>query len=88
MITLPESLLMDIRRRNNKVVINQVPGGNDNFYNETRPPNVGWAPSFKLGPRRSALGNLIPEEDSVPVATWFRDYLTTGVQKFVLNSRV
>ena len=82
----PESLLMDIRRRNNKVVINKVPGGNDNFYNETRPPNVGWAPSFKLGPRRSALGNLIAEEDSFPVATWFRDYLTTGVQKFVLNS--
>ena len=82
----PESLLAGIRQRSNKVVINKVPGGNDNFYNEASPPNVGWAPSFKLGPRRSALGNLLADADSYPVATWFRDYLTAGVQKFVLNS--
>ena len=82
----PESLLTGIRQRSNKVVINKVPGGNDNFYNEASPPNVGWAPSFKLGPRRSALGNLLADADSFPVAAWFRDYLTAGVQKFVLNS--
>ena len=82
----PASILTSIRERSNKVVINKVPGGNDNFYNETRPPNVGWAPSFKLGPRKSALGNLLADEDSYPVATWFRDSLTDGVQKFVLNS--
>ena len=82
----PGSLLTSIRRRTSKAVINKVPGGNDNFYSETRPANVGWAPSFKLGPRRSALGNLLAEEESFPVAAWFRDYLTAGVQKFVLNS--
>ena len=84
----PTSLLASIHKRSNKVVINKVPGGNDNFYNEAKSPNVGWAPSFKLGPRRSALGNLLADEDAYPVATWFRDYLTTGVQKFVLNSLV
>ena len=82
----PESLLTNIRRQDNKVVINKVPGGNDNFYNESKPPSKRWAPSFKLGPRRSALGNLLADADSFPVATWFRDYLTVGVQKFVLNS--
>ena len=82
----PESLLDSIHKRSNKVVINKVPGGNDNFYNEANPPNAGWAPSFKLGPRRSALGNLLADADAYPVATWFRDYLTAGVQKFVLNS--
>ena len=82
----PESLLTNIRRQGNKVVINKVPGGNDNFYNESKPPNLGWAPSFKLGPGRSALGNLLADADSFPVATWFRDYLAAGVQKFVLNS--
>ena len=81
-----ESLLINIQRRSNKVVINKVPGGNDNFYNESKPPNAGWAPSFKLGPLKSALGNLLADADSFPVATWFRDYLTAGVQKFVLNS--
>lgn len=82
----PKTLLTSIRGRSNKVVINKAPGGNDNFYNEASPPNVGWAPSFKLGTRRSALGNLLADAESFPVATWFRDYLTTGVQKFVLNS--
>ena len=82
----PRSLLDDFRGRNNKVVINKAPGGNDNFYNEARPPNTGWAPSFRLGPLRSALGNLLADAESFPVATWFRDYLGQGVQRFALNS--
>ena len=54
----PDSLQISIRQRNNKVVINKAPGGNDNFYNEAKRPDEGWAPSFRLGPRKSALGNL------------------------------
>ena len=49
----PGSLLLSIRQRNNKVVINKAPGGNDNFYNESKRPDEGWAPSFKLGPPTS-----------------------------------
>ena len=84
----PESLLTSIQKRNNKVVINKAPGGNDNFYNEAKRPDKSWAPSFRLGPQRSALGNLVADEESFPVATWFREYLTIGVQRFVLNSLV
>ena len=84
----PGSLLTSIQKRNNKVVINKAFGGNDNFYNEAKRPDRSWAPSFKLGPRRSALGNLVADEESFPVATWFREYLTVGVQRFVLNSLV
>ena len=84
----PGSLLTSIQKRNNKVVINKALGGNDNFYNEAKRPDRSWAPSFKLGPRRSALGNLVADEESFPVATWFREYLTVGVQRFVLNSLV
>ena len=83
----PESLLTNIHRRNCKVVINKSPGGNDNFYSETYGRSGrGWAPPFRLGPHRSAFGNLVADETSFPVATWFQDYLTGGVQKFVLNS--
>ena len=84
----PDSLLANIRRSSNKVVINKVAGGNDNFYSEIHPANRGWAPSFKLGSRKSALGNVVADTDSYPVATWLRDYLTTGVQRFVLNSLI
>ncbi len=83
----PDSLLSNIRRQDNKVVIHKVPGGNDNFYSEVYGHSEkGWAPSFQLGSRKSALGNLSADQKSFPVATWFRECLTHGVQRFALNS--
>ncbi len=74
-------------RLDKKVIVNKVPGGNDNFYSETYGQSgKGWTPSFKLGPQKSALGNLPADEKSFPVAMWFREYLNTGVQRFILNS--
>lgn len=83
----PDSLQIGIRQRDNKVLINKVFGGNDNFYTETKRSDRSWAPSFRLGPRRSALGNLPADEASFPIATWFREYLAGGIQRFMLNSR-
>ncbi len=83
----PPSLLSNSRKRDNKIVINKVPNGNDNFYSEVYlRSGRGWTPSFKLGSRRSALGNLLADEKAFPVATWFQEYLKTGVQRFALNS--
>ena len=85
--TAPDSLLTPRRQRDTKLIINKVPGGNDNFYSETYPAaGKGWAPSFRLGPQRSAISNLPEVEKKFPVATWFREQLETGVQRFVLNS--
>lgn len=83
----PETLLISINRQDNKGVINKVHKGNDNFYSEVHSrADRRWAPSFKMGPKRSALGNLLADADDFPVATWFRDYLASGIQNFVLNS--
>ncbi len=87
MLRTPSKSLVTPKHRNRRLVVSKVPGGNDNFYNEThKRPGSGWAPSFKLGPRRSALGNIPANETAFPVATWFRELLTNGVQHFVLNS--
>ena len=84
---VPDSLLSKVHQRDNKIVLNKVPGGNDNFYSETYARSgKGWAPSIKLGPQRSALGHLLIDESSFPVAIWFQKYLTSEVQKFMLNS--
>lgn len=84
----PDTLITSKGVRNTKVVVNKVPGGNDNFYSETyRQSGKGWAPSFKLGPQKSALRNLPADEAAMPVATWFREYLSSGVQRFILNSQ-
>lgn len=74
-------------RKDTKAIVKKVSGGNDNFYSETYgKAGKGWMPSFKLGPFKSALGNLPADEGKMPVAVWFREQLTGGVQRFVLNS--
>jgi len=71
--------------RGTKVIVNKTKGGNDNYYSET---TKKWNPSFKLGPQKSALGNLPEGESRFPVSTWFKNLLAEGVQPFVLNSRL
>lgn len=83
----PTTLITGKNARGTRTVLNKVPGGNDNFYSEAyHERGKGWAPSFKLGPRKSALGNLPADESKFPVSTWLRSLLTEGVQPFVLNS--
>jgi predicted ATPase len=79
----PESILMGRSRQGWKTVVNKVPGGNDNFYDET---GGGWDHAFKLGVRKSALANLPDDETKFPVATWFKQFLLSGVERLVLNS--
>jgi hypothetical protein len=72
-----------------KKILNKVSGGNDNYYSEAyKEAAKGWTPSVKLGPRKSALGNLPEDETNFPVSTWFKNLLVSGVQRFVLNSLV
>ena len=43
---------------------------------------------FKLGRRKSALGNLPEDESRFPVSTWLKRLLSKGVQGLVLNSQL
>jgi len=71
-----------------KPILRKKPGGNDNFYPETyRESGKGFMPSFKLGVKRSALGNLPADETKFPAATWLKDFLVEGVQLFILDSQ-
>ena len=70
-----------------KTTITKKPGGNDNFYDETyEKAGKGWMPSFKLGIKRSALGNLPADETKFPASTWLKNFLIEGVQLFILDS--
>lgn len=84
---IPESLFLErYKPKMAKRVISKGSGGNDNFYNELFEPGKGWLPSFKLGIKRSALGNLPEDISKFPASTWLKFYLQRGVQLFVLNS--
>lgn len=85
----PASILSPKGAVQTRTIVNKVPGGNDNFYSEVYGESgKGWAPAFKLGARKSALGNLPEDESKFPVSTWLKRLLTEGVQQFVLNSRL
>lgn len=74
--------------RNKKRTVRKVYDGNDNFYSEieTRKGKGGWAPSIRLGPRKSALANMPEDETRFPVSTWLRETLISGTQRLMLNS--
>ncbi|MBE7560564.1 AAA family ATPase [bacterium] len=81
----PETILTTKVAKNTKTVVNKVPGSNDNFYDET---GRGWDHAFKLGPLKSALGNLPDDESKFPVSTWLKAMLLDGVQRLTLNSEL
>jgi predicted ATPase len=76
-------------RKGIRTIVSKSANGNSNFNSETHAkPGKGWVNSFKLSPKKSALGNLPPDETKFPVCTWLRETLTEGVQPFVLNSLI
>jgi predicted ATPase len=82
-----DSLMARTRAQGVRTIVNKVPGGNDNFYSETyKESGKGWQRAYKLGPRKSALGNLPEDESEFPAATWLKRLLVENVQSFVLNS--
>jgi predicted ATPase len=86
----PDTVLTDKARPGWRRVLTKARGGNDNFYVEGRKEGggKGWFPSIKLGPHRSALGNLPQDESKFPAAMWLKTLLIQGVQSLVLNSRL
>lgn len=85
---VPDSIMSGKSVRKGRRIVRKVYDGNDNFYSElqTKRGKGGWAPSFRLGPRKSALANMPEDERSFPVSTWLRETLTTGTQRLMLNS--
>ncbi len=61
-------------------------GGNDNYNAEARQRVGRWRPAFKLGPRKSTLGNLPEDDVNFPASSWFKQFLISGVERIMLNS--
>lgn len=83
----PTTILSTKKRSPMRTIVNKGPSGNVNYYSEIYGQSgKGWTPNFKLGPRKSALGNLPEDETRFPASTWLKGLLSEGVQPFVLNS--
>ena len=83
----PDTIITPARLKGTTVVVNKVADGNDNFYSEVyREKGKGWAPSYKLGPQKSALANLPADEANFPVTSWLKKLLTENVTQLMLNS--
>ena len=83
----PSHIITQKTTKGMRTVINKVyESGKDHFYSELyEKSGGGWVISLRLGPHKSALGNL-PDESKFPAATWLKKLLTEGQQQLVLNS--
>lgn len=66
-----------------RVIVEKDWNGVDSFYSEK---NKTLQNKFRLGLRKSALGNLPEDETQYPAATWLKGLLSEGVQQITLNS--
>ncbi len=82
----PDTIVSRRKASGSKSLFSKIPGGNDNFYAEAYAKEGRWAPAFRLGPRKSTLGNLPEDESKFPISTWFKQLLSEGVEKIALNS--
>ena len=83
---VPETIITSLKEKNTRTLFNKTPGGNDNYHADAHGKEGRWAPSFKLGQRKSTLGNLPEDETNFPVSTWFKQFLDEGVERLILNS--
>lgn len=82
----PNTIISPMGIKGIHTIINKDISGNDKFYSETPQTRIrNWA-AFKLGFRKSALGNLPEDESMFPVATWLKKFLIDGTQQLILNS--
>lgn len=82
----PKSIISPMGIKGIHTIINKDISGNDKFYSETPQTRIrNWA-AFKLGYRKSALGNLPEDESMFPVASWLKKFLIDGTQQLILNS--
>jgi len=85
--TSPDTIMTGRSRPGQRQIISKKYEGNDNYNSEVNPKGgKGWIPSFRLGPKRSALGNLPADETRFPVSSWLKSVLNGGVQNIMLNS--
>uniref|UniRef100_A0A832M1Y1 ATP-binding protein n=1 Tax=Oscillatoriales cyanobacterium SpSt-402 TaxID=2282168 RepID=A0A832M1Y1_9CYAN len=63
-------------------IVSKAGKGNDYFRSET----TDWNNIFRLGPKRSALANLPEDETRFAASTWFKRYISEGIQRIMLNS--
>lgn len=70
-----------------RIILKKGASGKVNFYSETyKDTSRGWMPSYKIGFKKSALGNIPEDEKNFPAAAWLKTLLSENVQQIILNS--
>jgi predicted ATPase len=85
----PLSILSRKAKAGQRTTLVKSAKGKDNFYSEVpkEPGKFYWFPSIRLGPSKSALGNLLEEDTWFPITSWLKKHLAEETQTLLLNSR-
>ncbi len=82
---VPERIVGAIYSERERVSFLKKPDGIDVYEYEGHRKTI-LPTTFKLGRRKSTLGNLPEDESNFPASTWFKQLLSEGVEQFILNS--
>ena len=82
---IPEKIVTPVNPRGARKLFQKTPGGNDLYLPHAHGSAFPPFP-FKLGRRKSTLGNLPEDESKFPASTWLKQLLSEGVEQFILNS--
>ena len=68
-----------------KLLLERTAKGRDRIYWEHKAPGDGWGLDLRSNPRVSALGNVLRDEERLPLTLCFSDLLTRGLRRVALQ---
>lgn len=69
-----------------KFIVSRKQDGGSSFVSEQKSANKNWQPTFRFEHNVSAFRSLPPDNEKFPIALWFKELLSNGIQQLVLNS--
>ena len=81
-----DTIISDRTQEEMPMLFAKTPDGIDGYWSERDVMADEAHLVFKLGPRKSTLGNLPEDESLFPVSSWLKQFLGQGIQKITLNS--
>lgn len=68
-----------------KILLERSANKRDKVYWEHQTRGAGWGLDLKSIPQRSVLGNVVRDEERLPLTLWFHDQLKLGFRRVLLQ---
>jgi predicted ATPase len=88
MAPVPETILYRKGQQTLNLVISRDREQSRYYSEVATEKGKGWFPVIHIHPQRLAISNIPLDDKNLPVTTWFREFITNGLQRLVLDSQM